>query len=174
MAFVAYMTITGAVQKDLHPTASTNKSIGQVSTGNADYADKITVLGFSSSIVIPRDMVTGVSTSSQVLEPVTFSKYFDKASPLLWQALATNELLTEIACEFWRPNYEGKGAPEKFFTIKWTTCTLIGGKAYTPLIIDPANGFFQYMDEWSFTYKAVAYDHLISSTSGSVDPSKSA
>ena len=45
--------------------------------------------------------------------------------------------------------------------------TFVEGKAYTPLVINSANSFFQYMEDWSFTFKSVQWDQLISSTTGS-------
>lgn len=44
--------------------------------------------------------------------------------------------------------------------------TFVEGKGFTPLVINPANSYFQYMEEWSFTFKSVQWDQLISTTTG--------
>ena len=47
-----------------------------------------------------------------------------------------------------------------------TTVTFVEGKGYTPLVINSANSFYQYMEDWSFTFKGVQWDQLPSSTTG--------
>jgi len=167
MALDAYMTIKGKTQGDISAEASTRKSIGQVAKdAQPGNHGKITVVGFTTGVVIPRDISSGIATGTRAHQPVVFTKYFDKASPLLWQALATNEILEEVVCEFYRTSADGLGKPEEYFKITWTNATLVEGKAYVPMTINPANGFFQNMEDWSFTYKQVKWEHIPGSTSG--------
>ncbi|WP_050631901.1 hypothetical protein [Bradyrhizobium viridifuturi] len=42
---------------------------------------------------------------------------------------------------------------------------MVEGRAYVPLTIDPKNNFYQNMEEWSFTYKEVKWEHIPGSTS---------
>lgn len=159
----AYITIKGSKQGDISKDASKPDSIGQVAKGDSSKQGKITVVGFTSGIVVPRDLTSGVATGARNHEPVLFTKFFDRSSPLLWQALASNEVLEEVVCEFYRTD---SAQPQNFFKISWKNATLIAGKAYVPLTINPQNSFFQSMEDWSFTYKEVKWEHIPCSTSG--------
>ncbi|XSC42410.1 type VI secretion system tube protein TssD [Bradyrhizobium sp. RDT10] len=102
MSLEAYMTIKGKKQGDISKDASKPVSIGQVGKSDAGKQGKITVVAFTSGIIVPRDVTSGVATGARNHQPVLFTKFFDRASPLLWQALATNEVLEEVVCEFYR------------------------------------------------------------------------
>jgi type VI secretion system secreted protein Hcp len=163
MALQAYLTIT---QDNISKGASNANSIGQVASTDTTNQDKITVIGFSSNCLIPIDPNSGVATGSRMYRPVVITKFFDSASPLLWGALAQNKVLSEVLCEFYRPDPAGMPKPQLFFKIKWSNVTFVDGKGYTPLVIDPNNSFYQYIEDWSFTFKKVEWDHVIASTTG--------
>ncbi|MGY3538145.1 type VI secretion system secreted protein Hcp [Bradyrhizobium sp. USDA 4515] len=162
----AYLTIKGKKQGDISKDASKPDSIGQVAKGDAGKQGKITVVSFTSRIFLPRDATSGVATGARNHQPVVFTKFFDRASPLLWQALATNEVLEDVVCEFYRTDPGGMPQPQNYFKISWKNATLVEGMAYMPLTIDPKNNFYQNMEEWSFTYKEVKWEHVPGSTSG--------
>lgn len=162
----AYMTIKGKKQGDISKDASKPDSIGQVAKGASDKQAKITLVAFASGIIVPRDGTSGVATGARNHQPVTITKFFDRASPLLWQALATNELLEDVVCEFYRTDPGGMPHPQNFFKMTWKNATLVSGKAYVPTTINPQNDFYQNMEEWQFTYKEVKWEHIPCSTSG--------
>ncbi len=166
MSMEAYMTIKGKKQGDIHKDASKPKSLGQHARSDSSMQEKITIVGFGMGIVVPRDMSSGVATGARNHQPVVFTKFFDRSSPLLWQALAQNELLDEVVADFYRTDPGGMPKPENFFKITWKHATLIEGRSYVPLTINPQNNFFQNMEDWSFTYKEVKWEHVPESTSG--------
>ncbi|WP_179880025.1 MULTISPECIES: Hcp family type VI secretion system effector [Bradyrhizobium] len=166
MSLESYMTIKGKKQGDISKDASKPDSIGQVAKGDSGKQAKITVVAFTSGIAVPCDVTSGIATGARNHKPVLFTKFFDRASPLLWQALATNEVLEEVLCEFYRTDPGGMPQPQNFFKITWKNATLIEGKAYVPLTINPQNSFYQNMEDWSFTYKEVKWEHVPGSTSG--------
>lgn len=164
MALQAYLTIN---QDSISKGASNPNSLGQVAGTNSAFYDQITVIAFLSDALIPRDPNSGVATGARIYQPVTITKYFDASSPLLWGALATNKVLNEVVCNFYRPDPSGAPAPQNFFKMTWKKVTFVEGKAFTPLVTNPNNSFFQYQEEWSFTFKEVEWDQLISGTTGS-------
>jgi type VI secretion system secreted protein Hcp len=166
MALDLFMTVKGKKQGDISKEASTPGSIGQAARSDTKFHNKITVVGFDSGIVVPRDMASGVATGTRNHQPVKLIKLFDRASPLLWQALANNELLEDINAEFYRTHPDGMPEPQLFFKIKWVNATLVEGKGYVPMTINPDFKFYQNMEEWSFTYKAVKWEHVPASTTG--------
>jgi type VI secretion system secreted protein Hcp len=162
----AYMHIKGKKQGDISKDASKPDSLGQHAKSDSTNQEKITVVAFGMGIVVPRDMSSGVATGARNHQPVVFTKFFDRASPLLWQALAQNEMLDEVVCDFFLTDPNGMPKPQNFFKITWKNATLIEGRAYVPLTINPQNNFFQNMEDWSFTYKEVKWEHVPGSTSG--------
>ena len=163
MALQAYLTIS---QHNISKGASNPSSLGQVASTSSSNYDKITVIGFLSDALIPRDPTSGVSTGARIYQPVTFTKYFDASSPLLWHALAVAQPIDQAVIDFFRPDPAGSNTPQNYFRITYGKVTFVEGKGYTPLVTNPANGFFQYQEDWSFTFKTVQWDQLISSTTG--------
>ncbi|CAN1523018.1 Hcp Type VI protein secretion system component Hcp (secreted cytotoxin) [Rhabdaerophilaceae bacterium] len=164
MALDAYMTIKGNKQGDISAEASSIKSAG-LGAKFEKHGNTITVVGFTSSIDKPRDPKSGAPSGARVHNPVTFTKLFDKSSPLLWQALATGEQL-EVEIKFYRADTSGLGEPEDFFEIKWEKALLCGGKSYLPLTVNPQNDHLRQMEDWSFTYEKVTWKHSKASTEG--------
>ena len=112
MALDAFMTIKGKKQGELHKDASKSDSIGQSARTDTKHHGKITIVGFNSSVVVPRDMSSGAATGTRNHQPVIITKFFDRSSPLLWQALANNEMLESVTCEFYRNDPGGMPEPD--------------------------------------------------------------
>jgi type VI secretion system secreted protein Hcp len=164
MSLQAYMTIK---KNNISKGASTASSIGAVASTSSTHNDQITVIAFNAGCTIPIDPNSGVATGTRLYTPVTFTKYFDASSPLLWSALATNLGIDEVVCDFFRPDPTGLAQPQNYFRYTWKTVTFVQGTGYTPLVINPANSFYQYVEDWQFTFKSVQWDQLISGTTGS-------
>jgi type VI secretion system secreted protein Hcp len=159
-----YATIKGKKQGDMSKGASKSDSIGQ--HARHDHEDRVTVFAFGSGTVVPRDMASGVATGTRHHQPVVFTKLVDRASPQLAQALAQNELLDEVVFEFYRNDPGGMPKPQQFYKITYKDCTIVEIRDYTPLTINPQNNFFGNMEDVSFTFKHVKWEHLGASTSG--------
>src|ERR1700740_1166756 len=87
MSLQAYITIK---KNNISQGASSQNSLGQVASSDSSHNDQITVVSFLSNCLIPRDPNSAVATGTRIYQPVTFTKYFDASSPLLWNALANN------------------------------------------------------------------------------------
>lgn len=164
MALQAYMTIRGKKQGDISKDASTPNSIGQVAKVDEGSQGKITVVGFTSGIVVPLDATSGVATGARNHKPVVFTKFWDRASPLLSEALTKNEILEEAVCEFYRADPDGMPKPQQFFKMTWKNATLTAAKSYMTTTGNPQNDVL--MEDWSFTFKEVKWEHIPGSTSG--------
>lgn len=165
MALDAYMTIEGEKQGDISKEASTIKSAGAGAKFDK-HGDEITILALTSGVINPRDPKSGTTTGARIHQPVSFTKVFDRSSPLLWQALATGEKLKTITCKFFRPDTSGLGEPEEFFEYKWENAKLCEGKSYLPLTVQQANDHLRPMEDFSFTYEKVTWKHTKASTEG--------
>ncbi len=66
------------------------------------HADKMSGIAFSYEVKSLRDAATGQASGKRQHGPVTFTKEWGAASPQLFQALVTNELLKDVLFEFVR------------------------------------------------------------------------
>jgi len=89
---------------------------------SAAHKDWIDVLGFAYAVVSPRDAATGQATGKRQHEPLVITKAIDKSTPLLFQALVTNENLPEVTIEFYRP--QANGTESLYYKIKLTNATI--------------------------------------------------
>jgi type VI secretion system secreted protein Hcp len=151
MANIGYIAIKGATQGEITKDASTASSIGNI--WQEGHEGESIVYAFQSNAIVPR-------------EPSVFVKPLDKASPMLWQALATGENL-EVELKFWRTSISG--TQEHYYTIKWTDAVLVEGKAILPDTNDSANDSRGHQEEWSFTYRKCEWTHEKAGTSASDD-----
>jgi type VI secretion system secreted protein Hcp len=60
------------------------------------HADKIVVLNYSFHVEAPRDIATGLASGKRRHYPLSITKLVDRSSPLLFQALTTNSVLTKV------------------------------------------------------------------------------
>jgi type VI secretion system secreted protein Hcp len=161
-----YATMKGKKQGDIHKGASKQDSIGQFAKSDTANQDKITVFAHNAGTVVPRDMTTGVATGTRSHTPVTITKLLDRTSPQIAQAIATNEVFDEVVIEHYRNDPGGMAKPQMYYKVTYTNCTLVETRQYTPLTINPNNGYFGNMEDVSFTFKGVKHEHTASSTSG--------
>jgi type VI secretion system secreted protein Hcp len=80
------------------------------------YEGSISVLGFSHSVISPRDAASGLPTGKRQHRPVVITKRIDKSTPLLFQALVNNENIPHLHLRFYRETPEG--VREHFYTIE--------------------------------------------------------
>ncbi|MCJ8518570.1 type VI secretion system secreted protein Hcp [Pseudorhizobium tarimense] len=164
MANIAYIKITGKTQGEITSEASTDKSIGNI--WQEGHEGESIVYAFESNAIVPRDPNSGTAIGTRRHEPATFLKPLDKASPLLWQALATGENL-DVELKFFRTATDGK--QQHYYTIKWTDAVLVGGKVILPDTNDAANDSRGHQEQWSFTYRQCDWTHEVAGTSASDD-----
>jgi type VI secretion system secreted protein Hcp len=121
---------------------------------------QIVVLGMSYEVVSPRDPASGMATGRVQHSPLVITKPLDSASPQLFQAAVTNELLKTVTLQFVRTT--GTGQEEVFYTVKLTDVTISDLKTYTPGQ-DGASGE-RPLEKVSFTYGKIE----VQSSSGKV------
>jgi type VI secretion system secreted protein Hcp len=134
-AFDAYMTIKGSKQ-------------GQIK-GDA-MSDQIRLV----NVVRDTPMATAMPTGRRMHSTITITKEIDKASPMLFQALSTNEVLSEVVI-----NFEGaSGGAKTAQKIVLTNATILsvrkaGGKEiltldYQNIEVTWTDGGKTMSDDW--------------------------
>lgn len=169
MPLLGTIAITGATQGNITSGANTSDSIGAnyvTTIGGASVTGDVSlVTALSIQITVPTNPQTGQVSGSPVQMPSTFTKYVDKASPLLWAAITNKETLTEIDLNLFET--DAKGKTTNSYTIKFQNAILVAGNMFKPDILLPANQPYTDMETFSFTYGAATWNHNTGGTSGS-------
>lgn len=164
MPVPAYIKIKGATQGDISKGAFTADSVGNIF--QKGHEDQCLVEAFEMNVIVPTDVQSGQPTGVRVHRPSSFTKVFDKSSPLLWSALCNGETL-QMEMDFFRVSTTGQ--QQKYFTVKWVDAVLVDGKGYLPNCLETANSQFFNMETWKFGYRKIEWEHTIAGTSGSDD-----
>jgi len=118
MAYEFYVTIKGTTQ---------GKFKGESS--REGHKEKIAGLKFGYELKSPRDIATGQASGKRQHNPVSFTKEWGPSSPMIFQACATNEVLTDVLFEFIKTDPNGKEVI--YHKIKLTNATVANIKQYT-------------------------------------------
>jgi len=81
-------------------------------------------LAFEFETLQQYDLGSGQLTGRRQHRPITIVREVDQASPLLWQALCTNESFQSASLQFVRPNSNGKETV--YYTINLTNGAIVG------------------------------------------------
>jgi type VI secretion system secreted protein Hcp len=105
------MTIEGYLSFEL---AKQGKNKG--TSPRPAYKDKIPFIGFEYNVVSPRDLASGQASGKRQHSPVRIVKEWDANTPILFQALVSNEQVKTAKFEFVRVDPKS-GMEEVYFRI---------------------------------------------------------
>ena len=117
MAYEFYVTVDGTRQGRFKGESKREQ-----------HAHKLAGLSFSYEVSSPRDASTGQATGKRRNGRVTFTKAWGAATPQLFQALVTNEVLRSVLFEFVRSGEDG--TEQIFQTIRLTNVGVAAIKQY--------------------------------------------
>ena len=140
MAMIAYLTVHGQKQGDIKGGATEKGREGSIPLISVTYG-----------VERPRDPASGLPTGKRVHMPITVVKLIDQATPGLLQALVSNEVLTSVRIEFWRPAPE---AVAPYFIIMLIDAALVG-IALEPSSADRSHEYEQVQ----FTYQKITWTY---------------
>jgi type VI secretion system secreted protein Hcp len=86
-------------------------------------------LGFAYELKSPRDIATGQASGKRQHGPIKFIKEWGAATPQIFTACATNEVLPEVNIEFTKTNPNGE--EYVYHTIKLTNATVSDIRQFT-------------------------------------------
>jgi len=112
MALNAYLTLKGQKQGPING--------GVIQKGREG---SIAVYAVEHGVLSARDAASGLPTGKRQHKPLTITKETDKASPLLFRALVTNETLTEVGLKFFAAH--ANGGETNHYTIKLTNAVIV-------------------------------------------------
>jgi type VI secretion system secreted protein Hcp len=83
---------------------------------------------FLLSLTVPRDAATGLATGKRQYAPIVITKEWDAASPQMFQAASTNEVLPQVELEFSKTGPTGVESVVQ--TVTLTNATISAMKQY--------------------------------------------
>lgn len=149
MALNAYLKLKGQRQGEI------KGSVTQKGREN-----KIMVIAVNHEIISPRDPASGLPTGKRMHKPFTITKELDKSSPLLYNALTTNENISEWELQFWTPQLKaasGVGTEVQHYTVKLTNANIANISFKMANNKHPDLMKFAEYEEVAFTYQKIEW-----------------
>ena len=115
----------------------------------------IQVMAAIHDVISPRDAQSGLPTGQRQHKPLTITKEIDRSTPLLRQALITNETLTEWELQFFKPT--SSGVETRYFVIKLTNAAVASARLVMPDAVDVATKYLPTYEELAFTYQKIEW-----------------
>lgn len=148
-----YLTLKGQKQGDIKGGVTQKGREGSIA-----------VQYLQSNIVSPRDPASGLPTGKRQHKPLVFRKSVDKSTPLLMNALVSNENLPTAEFKFWRTSTQ-IGTEQQYFTIKLTNANIASSNLYhpdsydstAPAIANGTAGGGQELEEYTLTYQKIQW-----------------
>ena len=122
--------------------------------------NSIGVIAASHSIVIPRDLQTGLPSGRRMHKPFVFTKELDRATPVLYNMLCTNENIPTATFRFWAPKLKsssGVGAEIQNYTVKLTNAKIASYDFRKTNIHLAELGSFAEYEEIVLTYQKIEW-----------------
>jgi type VI secretion system secreted protein Hcp len=146
MAHEFYISIRGAKQG-----AFKGDSPGGGSKGAKG---RIGGVKFSMETTSPRDVATGQASGKRTYKPIVITKEWDAASPQIFSALVTNEVLKTVLFEFVKTNTSGQ--EEIYFTITLTNANVSNMHSYLDLTDTSGDRYDAHeLEDVSFVFQKI-------------------
>jgi type VI secretion system secreted protein Hcp len=144
MAIPGFLSVTGKTQGKIEGSCEIQGNVG-----------KILVEASEHLIDIPNSPQTGLPTGKRVHHPLVITKFIDKSSPKLMQALTSGEVLTEVLLEYVRIDNTGKEAV--YYTTQLSNAIIVSIKSWShnSLDTDPNKKQYGDMQDVAFTYEKI-------------------
>ena len=161
----AFISIEGSRQGNITAGAFTEESVGNIYVEG--HEDQILAQHVSHLVTVPTDPQSGQPAGQRVHKPLTFTCALNKAVPLMYNALASGEMLPTVNIHWFRTSIDGK--QEEFFKTVLTDAVIVSMDLVMPNAQDPNNAPYTQLLEVSLSYRKVEWDHTVAGTSGSDD-----
>ena len=141
----------------------TEGALGEESLGSAwmeGHEGDCTFHAFEQEAGTGRDM--GVDGGRRIYHAVRITKVIDKSSPRIQEALKSNESLPQVVFTFIRA--DATGQQEEYYKITLEQARISNIRNYMPDSLDPANATLVPMQDVSFAYEKITWQHVIGRT----------
>ena len=165
MSQPVYIKVKGSTQGLISSGASTEASIGN--RYQSGHEDEIMAQAISHIVTVPTDPQSGQPSGQRVHKAFKFTCSLNKAVPLMYNALASGEMLPKVQVTWFRTSIDGR--QEEFFSTVLEDAVIVDMNLVMPNAQDPSNAPYTQLLEVSMSYRKINWDHTIAGTSGSDD-----
>lgn len=144
MALKIYGQFTGEVQGEIKGGAT-----------REDNSDWVEIFRLENHCGQGTDRESGRITGRRRHSPLKILTPISKASPLFWTACVTNENLTDIVIQWYRPN--ATGTEEQFYTTEIHDAQVVSVRDVLPDVYDPEQQQLQPMQELEISYRHILW-----------------
>lgn len=130
------LTSPGAETVHLYLKANGQDIKGESTQVSLGRKDSIECISYEQKVGTSQAVGSGIATGRRQYEPIVIRKRIDKSSPLLLKALAQNQKIDAVF-RFFRPNPNGDGTTEQFYTVEIRNGRIASIKQYSPDTIAP-------------------------------------
>ena len=144
--------------QDLSLTKNTHTGGGAGKASMSDLSVMKAPPAAAGSVTAPRDHASGLPTGKRMHKPFVITKELDKASPILYQVLCTNENVSEWELQFWTPQLRataGTGTEVQHYTVKLTNANIASIAFRMANNKHPDLMKFAEYEEVAFTYQQI-------------------
>lgn len=145
MALESYLILKGARQ-----------GLIQGDVKKRGHENEISIIGVSHDIVSPRDPASGLPTGKRMHKPLIITKELDRSSPMLHQAMSTNEIISEFTLKFFGVR-EPDPAEKNIYTIKLENASIAAIHFEKSNIRKPENTNLLEFEIVSFVYESIEW-----------------
>ena len=160
-----YISIEGKTQGNITSGAFTAESVGNIYVQG--HEDEMLVQEFKHIVTVPTDPQSGQPAGQRVHKPFQFTVALNKAVPLMYNALASGEMLPKVTLKWYRTSVEGK--QEHFFSTILTDAVIVDIDCQMPHCQDPVKSDFTQLIQVSMAYRKIDWEHTVAGTSGADD-----
>lgn len=150
MALNAYLKLKAQKQGDIKGSVTLK---GRENT--------IEVIAFNHEVTHPRDAATGLATGKRRHLPLIITKELDRSTPLLMQALISNDIITSFELQFYTSQHTGgigrTGVEKNYYTIRLTNATISEIKTTMLNNKNPELLKYKEFEEVSFVYEKIEW-----------------
>jgi len=152
MALNAYLTLKGQKQGAIKGSVTQKGKEG-----------KIMVIAVSHEIVSPRDAASGQATGKRQHKPFVITKELDQSTPKLYNALCTNENITEFELQFFGTKASPVGVNAEFnhYTVKLTNARIVDIRFAMPNNKNPELTRYSEYEEVAFVYQKITWTWMM-------------
>ena len=160
-----FISIKGKTQGHITAGSFTPDSVGNVFVEG--HEDQMMVQQFDHTVTVPTDPQSGQPAGQRVHKPFKFTVALNKSVPLMYNALASGEMLPEVEMNWYRTSTEGK--QEHFFSTNLEDAIIVNIDCKMPHCQDGQSQDFTQLVEVSMAYRKISWIHVKSGTSGADD-----
>jgi len=129
---------------------------GESSQTSLGRENSIECVEFQDSVRTAREHGSRAAVGRRVHAPIRIVKRIDKSSPLIAKALCRNERV-DAEFKFFRPNPNGDGTTEQFFTVKLENGRVDSIERLSPNALDPAEAKAPPLETVSIVYHTITW-----------------